>query len=315
MPASSIARTDASALLAEDLSREIIQNLPQQSVAMSLFRRVTMSREQQRIPALSTFPTAYFVSPSDVGLKQTTQMQWTNKFLNVEELAVIVPIPQALLDDESFDIWGEVRPRIEEAIGRALDAAIFFGTNAPASWPTYIQSSISTASAQITRGANAQAAGGYMQDLADTVGKLEDMGFDLGGWVGSRKLRQYLRGARSTQGVQLDEVPADLMAIMGAPVHYGMRGQFSSSSGQPHAFALDPSQFMLAVRQDMTYKVLDQATIYNSDGSVAFALAQQDMVALRLVARFAWQVANPITFEKSTFTDTSRYPAAALLNT
>ena len=131
-----ISRTDAAALIPEDVSAEIISNLPQQSAVMRLARRLpNMSRAQRRLPVMSALATAYFVS-GDTGLKQTSDVAWENKYIDAEELAVIVPIPEAVLDDTDYDIWGQVRPAVEEALGLAIDQAVLYGTNIPATWTT-----------------------------------------------------------------------------------------------------------------------------------------------------------------------------------
>ena len=67
---------------------------------------------------------------------------------------------------------------------------------------------------------------------------------------------------------------------------------------------------MLGVRQDLTYKVLDQAVIQDNTGAIVYNLAQQDMVALRVVSRFAWQVANVLNRDQPV--EANRYPAGVL---
>jgi HK97 family phage major capsid protein len=312
MPYNSLlSRSDVQALIPEDVSRSVINGAIEQSAALSLFPRVTMSTNQQRMPVLSALPTAYFVA-GDTGLKQTTEAAWANKYLNVEELAAIVPIPEAVLDDAGFDVWGEIAPRLEEAIGRALDAAIFFGTNAPGSWPTNIAAGALAASNAYTRGTNAAAAGGFAEDINQLMTLLEADGFDVNAFIARRNVRSRLRGARDTTGQRLLDIGGDARnpTIEGAPIVYSMGGLWPTGSGAAEMFAGDLSQVMLAVRQDLTYKGLDQAVITDAGGLVVYNLPQQDMVALRVVARFAWQIANPINYEQ--MTEGSRYPFAVL---
>ena len=78
-------------------------------------------------------------------------------------------------------------------------------------------------------------------------------------------------------------------------------------------FALDTSQFMLGIRQDMTWKLLDQAVIQDNTGAIIYNLSQQDMVAMRVVMRVGWQVSNAINYQNSNAT--TRYPAATLTTT
>lgn len=303
-----ISRTDSQALVPEDVSNRLLEGMMNQSAALTLFPRVPMSRSQQRMPVLSALPTAYFVN-GDTGLKQTSEQAWGNKYLNVEELAVIVPIPENVLDDTDYDVWGSVQPNMEQAIARALDAAVFFGVNAPASWPTNIVAGAIAAGNTIQRGVNAAAAGGLSQDISDTFATVEADGYDVSGIIANRTYRGKLRGVRTTFGQQLPEVgPND---AYGVNITYPMRGLWPTGGGVTEMIVGDfAGNGILGVRKDFTYKLLTEAVIQDNSGAIVYNLAQQDMVALRLTFRVAWQIANIINYDQPV--EGSRYPFAVL---
>jgi HK97 family phage major capsid protein len=306
-------RTDASALIPEEVSNEMLGKATEQSAALSLFRRVPVGRAQVRFPVLSALPVAYFVG-GDTGLKQTTEVAWANKFLNIEEIATIMPVPDNVLADVDANIWDEAMPLLTEAFGRTLDAAIFFGTNAPSSWPSDVTTAATAAGNSVTEAATA-AQGGFFGDLDNMYEKVEADGYEIDGWVASTAAKSRLRKARDTQGRKLDETrtSGDLMTIDGLPVAYAMKGLFPAGGGagtNTRLFGGDWSNFVLGVRSDITMKILDQAVIQDNTGAIMFNLAQQDMTAVRLTFRVGWQVSNPINNEQAT--EASRYPAAVL---
>lgn len=304
---SQVSRSNVQALVPEDVASEIIKTLPEQSAALSLFRRATMSTKQKRMPVLASLPVAYFVD-GDIGLKQTTELAWKNKYLNAEEIAVILPIPEAVLEDMAYDIWGEARPLLTEAIGVCLDAAIFFGTSAPVSWPTNLAAGAVAAGNYYARGTATQDDGGLAEDLNQVMGLVEADGFDVNGFVTKRTMRARLRSARDTTGQKLLDVSTN--EIEGAPIKYTMPGLWPSGNNAAEMFTGDWTQAILAIRKDITWKILDQAVIQDGTGAIVVNLAQQDMVALRVVFRAAWQIANPATRENPT--DSTRYPFAVL---
>ena len=58
----------------------------------------------------------------------------------------------------------------------------------------------------------------------------------------------------------------------------------------------DMSQAVYSIRQDITFKILDQTVIQDPvTGEIIYNLAQQDMVAIRAVMRIGWEIPNPIT--------------------
>ncbi len=309
-----ISRTDAAAEIPEEVARSLVGRVADDSAALQLFRRVPVNRGQVRMPVLSALPVAYFVT-GDTGLKQTTELNWANKFLNVEEIATIIPVPDAVVADMETNVWDEAMPYLVEAVGRALDAAVFFGVNAPASWPTNVSAAAAAAGNTVTEGALA-AAGGFFGDIDSTISTLENDGFDMTGIVAARSARGRFRSARNADGDRLDanRLSGDLATLDGAPIVYPMRGLFPAGGAagtNVRLFAGDWDQFVLGVRQDITLKVLTEAVIQDNTGAIIYNLAQQDMTALRLTFRVGWQVSNLINYDQAT--EANRYPAARLV--
>lgn len=303
-------RSDAQALIPEEVSKEMMGKATEQSAVMSLFRRVPVGRNQVRFPVLSALPVAYFVS-GDTGLKQTTEIAWANKFMNVEEIATIMPVPDSVIADIDADIWDEAMPLLTEAFARCFDDAVFFGTNAPSSWPTNVIAAAAAANNDVNEGSVASA-GGYFNDVDNLYEVLEADGYTPSGFVGEISAKSKLRKARATDGQKLDQgrVDGGIMSIDGYPISYPMAGLWPTTSGDPRLVAGDWRQFVYAVRQDITLKVLTEAVIQDNTGAIVYNLAQQDMTAIRLTLRVAWQVANTINNQQPD--EAERYPAAYL---
>lgn len=317
---SQISRTDAAALIPEDASTEILKSLPETSIVMQLARRLTdMSVKQRRLPVMSALATAYFVS-GDTGLKQTSEVNWANKYIEAEELAVIVPVPEAVLDDATFDIWGEVRPALIEAFGVAIDSAVLYGTNIPASWTTNLGAAglvaLSTAAGNTVSAAAytdlyeallGETAGG----VSGSLGLLEADGFMATGHVADMSMKRKLRNVRSTVGDPIfrtnmqDSTRYDLD---GSPIYFPTNGAIAAATAW--IISGQWNQLVYAMRQDITYKVLDQAVIQDAAGNTIYNLAQQDMVALRAVMRLGFALPNPINRIQQTAA--SRAPFAVL---
>lgn len=292
---STIGSADVEALIPEEVAGTIIQSVELTSAAMRLMRRARMTRAQQRMPVLSSLPTAYFVA-SGGGLKQTTKMAWANKYLVAEEIAVIVPIPEAYLDDAEFDIWGEVKPKIAEAFAVALDGAVLFGINKPDTWGLDVYSHAVAAGNEITRGAvSGQDVAG---DVSDTMALVENDGFDINGHAARRSMRAAFRNLRDDNGQPIftPEIPGSTPATLwGEPINYVSNAAWDGDVAS--LLTGDWNQAILATRQDITYKMLTEASIHDDTGALVYNFAQQDMVGLRCVGRFAYQVANAVNRE------------------
>ncbi len=296
-----INRNNLSGLIPEPISRGIMQGAIAESAVLRMARRLpNMSSKTQSINVLDALPTAYWVNAEPSGttataenFKQTTNMAWANKKLYAEEIAVIVPIPEAVLEDANYDIWGEIEPRLNEAFGKKIDQAVLFGVDKPATWRDGIVPSATDAG-------NAVAA---TEDVfADIMGedgliaKIEEDGYMPNGVMAAIKMRSKLRGLVDQGGQPIfktDMQGATRYALDGMDMYFPNNGAFDPAAAL--AIAGDWDQLVYAIRQDMTFKIFTEGVIQNpATGAIEYNLMQNDMVALRAVMRLGWEVANPI---------------------
>lgn len=296
-----IDRNSLSGLIPEETAREIMQGAIAESAVLRMGRRLpNMGSKVLSMNVLDALPTAYFVNAEVSGdvaaqdaFKQTTKLQWANKKIYAEEIAVIVPIPEAVLDDANYDIWAEVQPRLKEAFGKKIDAAVLFSADKPTTWREGIVPS-------------ATAAGNFVTATADTfadimgedglIAKVEEDGYTPNGVMGAVKLRAKLRGLREEGGAPLfktDMQGATRYALDGMDTYFPNNGAFDPS--QALAIVGDFNQLVYAIRQDITFKIFTEGVIQNpATGAIEYNLMQNDMVALRAVMRLGWEVANPV---------------------
>ena len=291
-----ISRQNAEALIQEQLINTIQQDAPKQSVFMQLARKLpNMTSRQTRIPVLDMLPMAYWVS-GDTGFKQASQQAWDNIYLTAEELAVIVPIPEAVVADSSFDILGEVQPRIMEAIGQRVDSAVIFGVNRPASWRADIITTARQAGNNVAPGSTPNYYDLIMGE-SGVIAKVEESGRMVTGALSAMGMRAKLRGMKGTDGHPIfksDMQGSTQYSLDGAPMYFPQNGSFDQSIAQ--LIVGDFSQAVYAIRQDITVKILDQGVIQNPETKdIVYNLAQQDMIALRVVFRMGWALPNPAT--------------------
>jgi HK97 family phage major capsid protein len=298
-----VTRADAPQGPEQVITNAILQGLPEASMVLGAGpRRVTMARAQARMPVLSVLPEAYFVN-GDTGLKETTRAAWQNKFLNVEELAVIVPIPDAVVEDTDLDILAAVQPLIIEALGAKVDAAVLFGVGKPASWdlghldPTKGLAQVCDAYGNtVTAGTNQDPSNNpsvYL-DLVATMRKVAEDGHPVTAFMADALYEYDLLGVVDTLGRPIFTPSPQVGGVAGLlarPFNYLNNGAWDEDY---NVIAGDMRNLIVGIRRDVTWEVFREGVITDDSGKVLFNLMQQDSRALRMTMRLAVTVGNPL---------------------
>lgn len=314
----------ANALIPIERSREILAAAVEQSVVLQFAKKEDMGTQLKDMPALAFKPTAYFVN-GDAGLKQTTYAAWKNVRLIAEEIAALIVVPNNVLNDASVKIWDKMRPEMAEAVGRALDAAVLFGTGKPASWPAALGPGAISASNTVTHGASAI---DVADDVNNVIASVAADGFTPSGIVLAPNLRYTFQGLRDSQkglifqpndpGVSNSMFGSAINArkgyLWGMPAMTTLSGVFgdedTASANAVELLAVDWEQVIIGVRQDITLDFSNSASISDAAGAIQVNAFQQDSTIGRVVARFAYAIPNPVT--RMNATEATRWPASVM---
>jgi HK97 family phage major capsid protein len=286
-----------------------------------------MSRHLKTMPVLNTLPSAYWVADTTgvapSGLKQSTEVDWRNVVLTAEELAVLVPIPDAVLADAQSDIWAEIRPLVEEAFGKAIDEAVLFGINKPASWPNDVKAGAIAAANVVAYPTGTDIA----VDLNNLYAAVEADGYGVTGNAMHMALKAVFRGLRASTGEFIfkpghpgaenttfgNSAEAETGDLLGVRTMIGRNGAFEAElalATSVRMIAGDWSQMVLAVREDFNVQFSKHAVIQDAAGAIQYNAWQQDLTIGRFVGRFAYAIPNPVNRQQPT--TASRFPFAIL---
>lgn len=288
----SVTRENASPLIKPEESNEIIQAVVESSTALKLMNRLpNMGTNVREYPIMDSYPMAGFVD-GDAGLKMTTNMKWSKDKIVAEEIAAIVAVPDNVAADADYDIFAQMKPRLVEAAGKVIDAAIFFGTNKPTAWRAGI------VPAAVTAQNNVPATADIVTDVfgeGGLIAKVEEDGYFPESIVSAISMRAKLRGLKDKndrplfmenlhQGAQY--------TLAGMGMEFPRNGAFDAT--QALMVTGDWSQAVYAIRQDVTFDVFTSGVVSDADGKVIYNLMQNDMKAIRMVIRLGWNILNPV---------------------
>jgi HK97 family phage major capsid protein len=141
-------------------------------------------------------------------------------------------------------------------------------------------------------------------------GQVEADGYAVTGSLADISMKARLRGVRDTMGMPIfmrTMQEGSMYELDGTPLYFPMNG--AMAAGTAYMFSGDWRQVVYAIRQDITFKVFTEGVIQDAGGSIVYNLMQQDLVALRVVFRLGFQIANPVNRLNST----NQYPFSVLI--
>jgi HK97 family phage major capsid protein len=295
-----INRSEVSTIIQEAYSQTLLQAAVAGSSVLSAFPTVNLGTKLTHLPVLSTLPEASWVTENadSTGVKPTTEMNWQDLTMVVEELATIVPIHEDVLADATAPILEEVTRRAGEAIGKKLDQAIIFGVGKPASWTSNaLYPAASAASQTVTYTTGTANTADLVGGVTQAARQIAAAGFIPDTMLAPLTFRYDVINVRDSTGqpVWRDEQFAGFNTVL------NRNGAWTGAGVQ--ALVADSSRVRIGVRQDITVKFLDQATVGTLN------LAERDMIALRFKARYAYVLGR-----SATSLGTNKTPVAALVN-
>jgi HK97 family phage major capsid protein len=292
----------------EQVASDVIQAVSGTSVVAGLARTVRMSSKTYRQPVLDVLPNAYWVN-GDTGLKQTTTQGWENVYMTAEPIAALVVIPDEFLDDATLPIWSEVRPRIAAAFGRLIDNAALWNISRPSSWSHSIYPEAVAAGNYIEAGQGGTGKTDLAYDVAQMGLQLANDGFSLDGFASQPGFQWKLVGQRTSTGepIYTTLIGENRQGLYGKPFLESNNGAWKSTV---QLIGGEWDKAILGIRQDITYTMHTDAIISDGSGNVVFNAMQQDSKIMRVVGRFAFAVANPVTDINTN--SATRYPFSIL---
>jgi len=317
----------AGILLPDETSETLLRGTAEQSLVQKYGKSIPMQAQNKVITEAEVNGANVFWVGE--GARKSTdaptmsQKAWT---MSAAEIAVIIPLDENVADDASVDLFDLYQAPIETAIARALDSAAIFGTNKPTAWGTLGTDIVP----------NAIVAGhGFEEDATPTddellnliagtglvygtpdgaLQALEEDGYEPTASVGYVRFKSRLRNVKDLDGRYIfgDAVEAGVPgSLFGIPLEFATSAIWpTTGANQSNLIMGDWTKALVGTRQGVRYKLFDQGVITDGAGNVVYSLMENDMIALRVTARFGFKVIADDTADGETLAAGEPFPFA-----
>jgi Phage capsid family len=277
-----------SVIVPEVVATALISGTVRESAVLSCLARVPVGTRDSVVPVLSRDIEAGWLS-SDTGLKRVDAPKWEGEHLVAEELAVLVPVPNNVIADQTFNISAAMQPLFIRAMARGVDRAALFGINKPAGW-----ASPSLLEAAMAAGNTVEAGDDPVEDLMGAAELPSAQGYIVDRAVVRPGWQFAAARVRSMDVVAnpIGEATAFPLLVAGLPLYINPPA-FDASKA--HAFVLDSSCCLIGIRQALTITVHEDGVIADAEGKVLFSAMQQDSTIYRAVMRVGYLLTAPPT--------------------
>jgi HK97 family phage major capsid protein len=293
---------DAGYTIPEPLANEVIRL---ESVgygrARELFAYHLLNQgNTRRITALGSTLSVFWLDEGEK--KPSSQPSFSIVTLALKKLAVIVPMTEEVVEDTGIDLTGLVAQLIREAIDQEVDLQFFNGDGTV--WTGVFQGGNGETTIPVTKlGDNEDVDDLRPEDilkLADETSPAVNGKYHMHRTVLSkvRTLRQNDDGTGDYLYNPLGG--GDFGTINGRPVELIEAAPTKASAEGTTTPNLPIMLYgdlkrgaAYGEKSDIRLKMLDQATITDTDGETVINLAEQDMIAMRAVQRVGYKVTLP----------------------
>lgn len=245
---------------------------------------------ERLIPTLGSSVRVYWTGEGKK--KKSTQPGFDLVKQTLKKLAAIVPMTEEILEDSAINLTQLLGQLFAEAVAKEEDLQFFSGTGTP--WTGVLNNGQVNIVYQIT--------GGVANLTADDLLNMQDAtpsgALNGAKYYMNRTVLSVIRKLKDKDGNYIYQNPGQGQpaTIWNFPVELSDAFPLAADvvDGSPYIlFGNLKTGCIFGDKQQIRAKLLDQATITDTDDQTELNLAEQDMVALRIVERVGYLVALP----------------------
>lgn len=283
----------AGLLIPTELQNEVLRIAEKQfGLARRDFRYLPFSGpgNTRTIPALGTSVSVFWTLEG--AKKKSTQPKFAIVTQTLKKLAAIVPMTEEILEDSLINLTQLIAELFAEAIAKEEDLQFFAGVGSP--WTGILNN------ANVNK--VLQASGDVNQITADDLLDMQDAtpsgAINGAKYYMHRTVFSKVRKLKDDTGNYIYQAPSGGQpgTIWDMPYELTDAMPAAADVAEDDPYVIFGNLKLAAIfgdKQQMRVKLLDQATITDTDDSTDLNLAEQDMVALRIVERVGYVLALP----------------------